>query len=157
MQKISPCLWFDHQAEEAANYYVSIFQDGKINHITHYGEEGMGEPGTVLTVSFTLFGQEFTALNGGPVFSFTPAISFFVECESQAEVDRYWDQLTEGGAEEPCGWLRDKYGVSWQIVPRALMEMTQDPDKAKAQRVTQAMLKMKKIDIATLQAAYDAA
>lgn len=157
MQKVSPFLWFDNQAEEAAQYYVSIFRDGKITNVTRYGEGGMGEPGTVLTVSFTLFGQEFTALNGGPEFSFTPAISFFVECESQAEVDRYWDQLTEDGSEEPCGWLRDKYGVSWQIVPRVLMELLQDEDKEKAQRVTQAMLQMKRIDIATLQVASEAA
>lgn len=157
MQKVSPCLWFDNQAEEAAKYYVSIFRDGKIANVTRYGEEGMGEPGAVLTVSFELFGQMFTALNGGPVFQFTPAISFFVECESQEEVDRYWDQLTVGGAEDQCGWLRDRYGVSWQIVPRQLIEMTQDENAEKAQRVTQAMLQMKKIDIATLQAAYDAA
>ena len=155
MQKITPYLWFDSQAEEAANFYVSIFNNSKIVNISRYGEAGPGPVGTVLTVSFELEGQEFTALNGGPAFKFTEAISFFVDCKSQEEVDELWEKLTEGGEEQPCGWLKDKFGLSWQIVPTVLIEMLNDPDPEKARRVTEAMLRMKKIDIPTLERAYE--
>jgi len=154
MQKITPFLWFDGKAEEAANLYTSIFKNSKILNISRYGEEGPGPAGTVMTVTFQLDGQEFTALNGGPMFKFTEAISFFVNCETQEEVDELWEKLSEGGEEEQCGWLKDKYGVSWQIVPTALMEMLQDKDAERAQRVMKAMLQMKKIDIETLKQAY---
>jgi len=154
MQKITPFLWFDDQAEEAANFYVSIFKNSKIVNIARYGEAGPGPAGTVMTVAFELNGQEFTALNGGPEFKFTEAISFFVNCESQQEVDELWEKLSEGGEEGPCGWLKDKYGLSWQIVPTVLGEMLNDPDPAKAQRVMKAMLQMQKIDIAGLKQAY---
>jgi predicted 3-demethylubiquinone-9 3-methyltransferase (glyoxalase superfamily) len=155
MQKITPYLWFDSQAEEAANFYVSIFNNSKIVNISRYGEAGPGPVGTVLTVSFELEGQEFTALNGGPAFKFTEAVSFFVDCKSQEEVDDLWEKLTEGGEEQPCGWLKDKFGLSWQIVPTVLIEMLNDPDPEKARRVTEAMLQMKKIDIPTLEQAYE--
>ncbi len=155
MQKITPFLWFDDQAEEAANFYVSIFKNSKIVNIVRYGEAGPGPAGTIMTVAFELNGQEFTALNGGPEFKFTEAISFFVNCESQQEVDELWEKLSEGGEEGPCGWLKDKYGLSWQIVPTVLGEMLNDPDPAKAQRVTKAMLQMQKIDIAGLKQAYE--
>ncbi len=155
MQKITPFLWFDDQAEEAANFYVSIFKNSKIVNIVRYGEAGPGPAGTIMTVAFELNGQEFTALNGGPEFKFTEAISFFVNCESQQEVDELWEKLSEGGEEGPCGWLKDKYGLSWQIVPTVLGEMLNDPDPAKAQRVTKAMLQMQKIDIAELKQAYE--
>lgn len=155
MQKITPFLWFDDQAEEAANFYVSIFKNSKIVNIARYGEAGPGPAGTIMTVAFELNGQEFTALNGGPEFKFTEAISFFVNCESQQEVDELWEKLSEGGEEGPCGWLKDKYGLSWQIVPTVLGEMLNDPDPAKAQRVTKAMLQMQKIDIAGLKQAYE--
>ena len=155
MQKITPFLWFDNQAEEAANFYVSIFKNSKILGVSHYGEAGPGPAGTVLTVTFQLDGQEFTALNGGPYFTFTEAISLFVNCETQQEVDELWAKLTAGGEESMCGWLKDKYGLSWQIVPRALMELMQDKDPVKARRVTEAMLQMRKIDIAKLQQAYE--
>ncbi|MBN1372770.1 MAG: VOC family protein [Anaerolineaceae bacterium] len=154
MQKIMPCLWFDHQAEEAANFYGSIFEDSKILEVARYGEGGPMPAGTVLTVTFTLQGQEFMALNGGPHFQFSPAISFYVNCESQEEVDRLWERLLDGGVEEQCGWLKDRYGVSWQIVPTVLGEMMNDSDPEKVKRVTAAMLKMVKLDIAGLKRAY---
>jgi len=156
MQKITPFLWFDNQAEEAANFYTSIFKNSKILNISRYGEEGPGPAGTVMTATFQLDGQEFTALNGGPVFKFTEAISFFVNCQTQEEVDELWEKLSGGGEEGQCGWLKDKYGVSWQIVPTALMEMLQDRDAEKSQRVMKAMLEMQKIDIKALRQAYEA-
>ena len=155
VQKISPFLWFDTQAEEAANFYTSIFKNSRITNVARYGEAGPGPAGSVMTVSFELEGQAFTALNGGPEFNFTEAVSFFVNCADQAEVDELWQKLTEGGEEGPCGWLKDKYGLSWQIVPVALMEMMNDPDPEKAKRVTEAMLQMKKIDVPTLERAYE--
>ena len=160
MQKIVPCLWFDTQAEEAVNLYISLFDNSKILNVTHYDEDSAkvsGQPaGSVLTVSFLLDGQEFMAMNGGPAFKFTEAVSFIVNCETQEEVDRLWDKLTaDGGEESQCGWLKDKYGLSWQIVPTALGEMLSDPNPAKAQRVMQAMLQMKKLDVAGLRRAYE--
>jgi predicted 3-demethylubiquinone-9 3-methyltransferase (glyoxalase superfamily) len=156
MQKITPFLWFDGKAEEAANFYTAIFDNAKIVDIRRYGEAGPGAKGSVMTATFQLAGQEFVALNGGPHFTFTPAISFFVNCETQQEVDRLWDALLAGGGEpNRCGWLRDKYGVSWQIIPSALGHMLQDKDTAKSTRVMQAMLKMVKLDIVALQAAYN--
>ena len=152
-------MWFDNQAEEAANFYVSIFKNSKIGDITRYGEaaaEISGKPkGSVMTITFQIEGQEFTALNGGPQFKFTEAISLLVNCDTQQEVDELWEKLSEGGEEGPCGWLKDKYGVSWQVVPRILDEMIRDPDPVKAERVMKAMLQMQKIDIAGLQQAYD--
>ncbi len=157
MQKITPFLWFDNQAEEAMNFYVSLFKNSKILSVSRYGEGGPGPAGTVMTATFQLDGQEFMALNGGPYFKFTEAISLFVNCETQEEVDVLWEKLLEGGAEQQCGWLKDRYGLSWQIVPAALGEMLGDPDPKKAQSVMQAMLQMTKIDIAALRRAYDAA
>ncbi len=155
-QKITPFLWFDDQAEEAANFYTSLFDDSRVTNVTRYGPAGPGPEGSAMTVSFELAGQAFTALNGGPEFTFTPAISFYVSCESQAEVDRLWEALTsDGGEESMCGWLKDRFGLSWQIVPTALIELMQDEDAGKVQRVTQALYQMRKIDIAALQAAYD--
>ncbi len=153
MQRISPFLWFDHQAEEAARFYVSVFPGSKIVKVTRYGEAGPGPKGSVMTVVFELDGQEFIALNGGPQFKFTEAISFSVGCETQEEVDRYWKKLYDGGEEGPCGWLKDRYGRSWQINPIILGELLADPDPAKAKRVMEAMLKMKKIDIQGLKTA----
>ena len=161
IQKITPCLWFDNQAEEAAEFYVSLFKNSAIGAVTRYGKEGFevhGRPeGSVLTVSFSLEGQEFTALNGGPHFKFTEAISFIVRCETQVEVDRYWDKLGEGGDERArqCGWLKDRYGVSWQIVPAALFELMGGPDRIKSERVMRAMLQMKKLDLAALRQAHE--
>ena len=159
MQKIAPFLWFDDKAEEAAKFYTSIFTNSKILSITRYGEEGAkaaGRPkGSVMTVVFKLQGQEFIALNGGPVFTFSPAISFVVNCKTQKEVDELWEKLSEGGEKGQCGWLKDKYGVSWQIVPTVLGEMLQDKDPKKSRRVMEAMLKMEKIDIKTLKQAYE--
>ena|ERR1041384_7564450 len=155
MQKITPFLWFDTQAEDAANFYVSIFPDSTIANVTHLGDDVPGPKGKVMTVTFRLAGQQFIALNGGPEFPFTEAISLHVNCETQDEVDYYWDRLTDGGSEVQCGWLKDKFGVSWQIVPTVLGELMGDPDAEKAGRVAQAMLKMIKLDIAELQAAYD--
>ena len=155
MHKISPFLWFDTQAEEAAKFYVSMFGNSRIVSVTRYGEAGPGPKGSVMTVVFELEGQRFIALNGGPQFRFTEAISFSVDCATQAEVDRLWEQLSKGGAEGPCGWLKDKYGLSWQITPTALGKMLSDPDPAKSKRVMEAMLKMKKIDIRALQQAYE--
>lgn len=158
MQKITPCLWFDDKAEEAVKFYVSIFRNSKILKVTHYDEassEVSGRPkGSVLTVAFRIEGQDFVALNGGPVFTFSPAISFMVDCATQKVLDRLWDRLTEGGEIEQCGWLRDKYGVSWQIIPSALQKMISDPDAGKSERVMKAMLQMKKLDIAELKRAY---
>jgi predicted 3-demethylubiquinone-9 3-methyltransferase (glyoxalase superfamily) len=155
MQKITPFLWFDSQAEEAAKFYTSIFKNSKIVSIARYGENTPGTPGLVMTVSFTLDGEEFVALNGGPVFAFTPAISFYVHCQTQEEVDNFWEKLSEGGETSMCGWLKDKFGVSWQIVPTILGELMGDKDPVKANRVTQAMLKMTKIEIAKLKEAYE--
>lgn len=155
IQKITPFLWFDSQAEEAAKLYVSIFKNSKITSISHYGEGAPVPAGTVMTVAFEIEGQQFTALNGGPLFGFTEAISFVVHCQNQAEVDYYWEKLTNGGTEVQCGWLKDKYGVSWQVVPDKLMELLNHPDAAKAQRVTQAMLQMVKLDLNVLQEAAD--
>jgi predicted 3-demethylubiquinone-9 3-methyltransferase (glyoxalase superfamily) len=157
MQKISPSLWFDNQAEEAMLFYTSIFKNSKIGHVERYGEAGPGPVGSVMTATFELEGMEFLAINGGPMFKFTEAISFFVTCETQEEVDTFWEKLTDGGEESQCGWLKDKFGLSWQIVPRQLGELLGDPDREKANRVMQAMLQMKKIDIAGLQRAYDQA
>ncbi len=155
MAKISPFLWFDNQAEEAARFYVSVFPNSKIVTTTRYGEAGPGPRGSVMTVVFQLDGQEFIALNGGPRFKFTEAVSFSVSCKTQSEVDEFWGKLSKGGEEGPCGWLKDRYGLSWQINPTALGEMLGDPDPQKAKRVMEAMLKMKKIDIAGLKEAYD--
>ena len=154
MQKISSCLWFDDNAEEAVNFYTSIFKNSKIGSVARYGEEGPGPKGRIMTMTFQLDGQEFMALNGGPHFTFSPAISLFVNCETQEEVDELWEKLSEGGEKEECGWLKDKYGVSWQIVPTVLGELMQDEDPEKSKRVMKAMLQMKKIDIKTLQEAY---
>ncbi len=155
MSKITPFLWFDGQAEEAMNFYVSAFNDSKILNVNRYGDAGPGPKGTVMTASFLLNGQPFLALNGGPVFQFTPAISFVVNCETQEEVDSYWAKLSAGGQEGQCAWLTDKFGISWQIVPKQLGQLLSDPNPAKAGRVMQAMLEMSKIDIAELQRAYD--
>ena len=155
MQKITPFLWFDGRAEEAMNFYVSIFKNSKVVRVTRYGEGGPGPKGTVMSATFQLEGQEFIALNGGPQFTFSPAISFFVNCETQQEVDELWEKLSEGGKKERCGWLKDKYGLSWQVIPSALGKMLQDKDPVKAKRVMQAMLQMDKIDIKTLQQAYE--
>ncbi len=157
MPRITPFLWFDTQAEEAAKFYVSIFKNSKILTITRYGEAGPGPKGSVMTMRFQLDGQEFIALNGGPHFKFTEAISFSVDCKTQAEVDEFWEKLSAGGQEGPCGWLKDKYGLSWQVVPATLGEMLHDPDPQKAKRVMQTMLQMKKIDIQGLRQAYEQA
>jgi predicted 3-demethylubiquinone-9 3-methyltransferase (glyoxalase superfamily) len=155
MQKITPFLWFDGKAEEAMNFYTSIFRNSKIGSVTRYGETGPGQKGTVMSATFQLDGQEFIALNGGPMFTFSPAISFFVNCETQAEVDDLWEKLSEGGERQRCGWLKDKYGVSWQIIPSALGKMLQDKDAKKSKRVMNAMLQMNKIDIRSLEQAYE--
>jgi predicted 3-demethylubiquinone-9 3-methyltransferase (glyoxalase superfamily) len=155
MQKITPFLWFDSNAEEAINFYLSIFKNSKIVSMTRYGEAGPGPKGTVMAATFQLDGQEFFALNGGPQFKFSPAVSFFVKCETQQEIDELWDKLSAGGAKNRCGWLQDKYGLSWQIVPPVLGEMLSDRDPAKSQRVMKAMLQMDKIDIARLRQAYE--
>jgi predicted 3-demethylubiquinone-9 3-methyltransferase (glyoxalase superfamily) len=154
MQRIIPYLWFDGQAEEAMNFYTSIFKNSKVLNVSRYPEGAPGPAGSVMTATFELDGQEFTALNGGPEYKFTEAISFFVNCKTQKEVDELWEKLSAGGEEGPCGWLKDKFGVSWQIIPSALGEMLSDPNPSKAQRVMEAMLKMKKIEIPVLQQAY---
>jgi predicted 3-demethylubiquinone-9 3-methyltransferase (glyoxalase superfamily) len=158
MQKITPCLWFDDKAEEAVNFYASVFNKSKIKDVTRYGEAGAkvaGRPkGTVMTVTFELEGQEFMALNGGPVFKFSPAISLMVHCETQEELDELWEKLSSGGEKGQCGWLTDKYGVSWQIVPAVLGEMLQDKDAERSERVMGALLQMNKLDIETLKRAY---
>jgi predicted 3-demethylubiquinone-9 3-methyltransferase (glyoxalase superfamily) len=156
MQKITPFLWFDTQAEEAAKLYTSIFKNSRINDIARYGDAGPGPKGSVMTVGFTLDGQHFTALNGGPLFKFNESVSFVVRCQSQDEVDHYWNRLIEnGGKPSQCGWLKDKFGLSWQITPDVLIELLQDKDAAKAQRVMQAMMQMSKIDIAALKRAAE--
>ena len=153
MNKITPWLWFDTEGEEAAAFYTSVFPNSRIVDVAHYGSAGPRPEGTVMAVSFELDGQKFVALNGGPQFTFSEAISFQIDCESQEEVDAYWSELSAGGEEGPCGWLKDQFGLSWQIVPRRLMELLQDPDKEKAQRAMEAMLKMKKIEIADVERA----
>jgi predicted 3-demethylubiquinone-9 3-methyltransferase (glyoxalase superfamily) len=153
-KKITPFLWFDNQAEEAAEFYVSVFENSEILSVSRYGEVGPGTPGTAMTVHFRLDGQEFEALNGGPHYTFTEAISFVIDCETQEEVDYYWSKLSEGGRPDQCGWLKDRFGLSWQVVPRALIELLQDPDPERANRVMQAMLQMTKIDIAALEEAH---
>jgi predicted 3-demethylubiquinone-9 3-methyltransferase (glyoxalase superfamily) len=159
MNRFTTCLWFDYQAEEAANFYVSIFKNSKVGAIARYGEEGSkvsGRPkGSVMTVKFELDGQDFLALNGGPVFRFSPAISLIVNCTTQEEVDRFWEKLSEGGQADQCGWLTDKYGVSWQIVPVALGEMMQSGDAKKSESVMKALLQMKKLDIEALRNAFE--
>lgn len=153
MQKIVTFLWFDDKAEEAANFYTSLFKNSKIENVARYGDAGPGPKGTAMSVTFQLDGQQFMALNGGPLFKFTEATSLFVNCENQEEVDRLWDQLSAGGEKSHCGWLKDKYGLSWQIIPTALGKLMGDPDPAKANRVMKAMLKMNKIDIQALERA----
>lgn len=155
MQKITPFLWFDGKAEEAMKLYVSIFKNSKVLGVSRYGEAGPGPKGSVMTVRFELDGQEFIGLNGGPQFKFTEAVSFSVDCKTQKEVDELWEKLSEGGEQGPCGWLKDKYGLSWQIVPAVLGQMLSDPDRKKSKRAMEAMLQMKKIDIAGLQKAYE--
>jgi predicted 3-demethylubiquinone-9 3-methyltransferase (glyoxalase superfamily) len=161
MKNITPCLWFDNEAEEAARFYTSIFKNSKIGHISRYGEAGyeihQKPPGTVMTIEFELNGQPFTGLNGGPIFKFNEAVSFQVLCENQQEVDHYWDKLSEGGDKnaQQCGWLKDKFGLSWQIVPTEMIEMLKDKDAAKTQRVMTAVLQMRKIDVAKLREAYE--
>lgn len=157
MPKISSFLWFDHQAEEAARFYCSVFPNSKVKKVAHYGETGPGPKGTVMTVEFELDGQPFIALNGGPQFKFTEAVSFCVDCENQDEVDRYWDALGKDGEPGPCGWLKDRFGLSWQITPTILGQLISDPDRKKADRAMQAMMAMKKLDIAALKRAYEAA
>ncbi len=154
MQKITPFLWFDDKAEEAVNFYASIFKKSKIGIVSRYGEAGPGPKGSVMSVTFRLEGQEFMALNGGPHFKFSPAISFFVHCKTQKEVDDLWERLSAGGEKQRCGWLKDKYGLSWQIIPTALGEMLSDKDAGKSARVMKAMLQMDKIDIEKLKQAY---
>jgi predicted 3-demethylubiquinone-9 3-methyltransferase (glyoxalase superfamily) len=153
MNKITPCLWFDTEGEEAATFYTSVFPNSRIVDVARYGSAGPRPEGTVMTVSFELDGQKFLALNGGPEFTFSEAISFQVSCEGQEEVDAFWSKLSEGGEEGPCGWLKDKFGLSWQIVPTVLPELLSDPDREKSQRVMAAMLKMKKIEIDALEGA----
>jgi len=155
MQKITPCLWFDTQGEEAVDFYLSVFKDAKVTDVLRYGEGAPRPKGSVLTMTFEIEGQSFMVLNGGPEYTFNPAISLAVTCKTQEEVDHYWNRLVEGGSPVQCGWLTDKFGVSWQIVPTPLIDMLKDPDKAKAGRVMEAMMKMIKIDIPTLQKAYD--
>jgi predicted 3-demethylubiquinone-9 3-methyltransferase (glyoxalase superfamily) len=157
MQKITPYLWFDNQAEEAANFYTSIFSNSKVGEVQRYGEGGPGQPGSAMIVTFELEGQQFVGLNGGPQYKFSEAISFYVNCQTQEEVDEFWQKLSEGGEEGPCGWLKDKYGISWQIVPTVLTELLSDPDPEKAGRVMQAMLQMSKIKISGLREAYEEA
>ena len=160
MQKIGPCLWFDNNAEEAVEFYVSIFKNSKIDNVTHYGKEGYDihkkKEGTVMTIDFEIEGQKFMALNGGPIFRFNEAISFQIYCETQDEVDYYWDKLTEGGDKnaQVCGWLKDKFGVSWQVVPNVLVKMLQDKDSKKTENVMRVMLQMQKLDINALTKAY---
>jgi predicted 3-demethylubiquinone-9 3-methyltransferase (glyoxalase superfamily) len=155
MQKITPFLWFNDKAEEAMNFYVSVFKNSKVVSVTRYGEAGPGRKGTVMSATFQLEGQDFYALNGGPQFTFTPAISLFVNCETQQEVDELWEKLSEGGRKDRCGWLQDKYGLSWQVIPSILGKLLQDEDAEKSNRVMKAMLQMDKIDIQRLKQAYD--
>ena len=155
MQKITPFLWFDHQAEEAVKFYLSVFKNSKVLRTVRYGQAGPGPEGTVMTINFLIEGQEFAALNGGPIFTFSQAISFVVNCTTQEEVDRLWTSLSDGGEQQPCGWLKDKYGVSWQIVPADLVDMLNDPDPVRSQRVMKAMLAMGKLEIKLLKEAYN--
>jgi predicted 3-demethylubiquinone-9 3-methyltransferase (glyoxalase superfamily) len=157
VQKITPFLWFDDKAEEAMNFYISVFKNSKIGRVTRYGAGGPGPKGTVMSATFQLDGQEFFALNGGPHYTFTPAVSFFVNCETQQEVDELWEKLSAGGEKSRCGWLKDKYGLSWQIIPSVLGKMLGDKNAEKAKSVMTAMLQMDKIDIDRLQQAYDRA
>jgi predicted 3-demethylubiquinone-9 3-methyltransferase (glyoxalase superfamily) len=157
MPRITPNLWFDTQGEEAAEFYCSIFPNSKITNVTRYTEAGPGTPGSVMTVDFVLDGQEFTAINGGPEFTFTEAISLGINCDDQDEVDHYWEKLTDGGQEVQCGWLKDRYGLSWQVIPAGMLELFDDADPARAQRAMEAMFGMKKLDRAALQAAADGA
>jgi predicted 3-demethylubiquinone-9 3-methyltransferase (glyoxalase superfamily) len=154
MHDITPCLWFDHQAEEAVNFYLSIFPNSRITQIARYGKAGPGQEGHVMTIAFELDGRPFVALNGGPIFKFTEAVSFQVFCDTQERVDHFWNRLSKDGTEVQCGWLKDKHGLSWQIVPRALPAMMADPDPARVRRVAEAMFKMVKLDIAGLTQAY---
>ncbi len=156
MQRISPCLWFDTQAEDAANFYAGIFKNSKIKSVSHYGEAGPLPAGTVMVVTFELDGVEFIALNGGPVFKFSEAVSLSISCQSQAEVDHYWSALTKGGEEGPCGWLKDKFGLSWQVVPIEFTDLMRSSDVRRVKQMTEAMMTMKKLDLAALKAAYDA-
>jgi predicted 3-demethylubiquinone-9 3-methyltransferase (glyoxalase superfamily) len=156
MTRITPCLWFDTEGEEAAAFYVSLFKNSRITEVSRYGDAGPRPAGTVMVVAFELDGQPFTALNGGPEFTFNEAISLQIDCSSQEEVDHYWEGLTAGGEEGPCGWLKDRYGVSWQVVPNELTTLLQDPDAGRSQRAMAAMMTMKKIDIAALKAAAEA-
>ncbi len=155
MQKITPFLWFDGRAEEAMNFYTSVFKNAKPGKITRYGDAGPGTKGSVMSAAFELEGQQFYALNGGPQFTFTPAVSFFVDCETQEEVDYFWDRLSDGGKTNVCGWLQDRFGLSWQIVPSLLGRFLQDEDVEKSERVMRAMMQMTKLDIKGLQQAYD--
>ena len=155
MPRITPNLWFDTQAEEAAEFYCSVFPSSKVTSVARYTEAGPGEPGTVMTVEFELDGQRFVGINGGPEFTFSEAVSFQIDCEDQAEVDHYWDKLTDGGEEVQCGWLKDRYGLSWQVVPRGMEAVFSDPDPERAKRAMEAMLGMKKLDIAALRKAAD--
>jgi predicted 3-demethylubiquinone-9 3-methyltransferase (glyoxalase superfamily) len=155
MQKITPFLWFDNNAEEAMNFYVAVFKDAKITSLTRFGDAGPGPKGTVMTGIFQIHGQDFYALNGGPQFKFTPAISLFVNCETQQEIDELWEKLSEGGKKDQCGWVTDKFGLTWQIVPSVLGKLLHGPDPQKSNRVMKAMLKMNKLDIRQLQQAYD--
>ena len=155
MQRITPCLWFDTEAEDAADFYVSVFKNSQVVSVSRYGEAGPRPAGTVMTVDFELDGQAFIALNGGPEFPFTEAVSLQVDCETQEEVDRYWSVLSEGGEEGPCGWVKDKFGLSWQITPTVLMRLIGDPDTEKVQRVMAAMLKMKRIDVGEIERAAE--
>jgi predicted 3-demethylubiquinone-9 3-methyltransferase (glyoxalase superfamily) len=155
MQKITPFLWFDSQAEEAMNFYISIFKDSKVTRVTRYGEMGHGQPGQVMSVEFQLNGMDFYALNGGPMFKFSPATSFFIHCETQEEIDHYWDKLGEGGKPNRCGWLDDKFGLTWQVVPTLLGKLLGDKDRRKADNVMKAMMQMDKMDISKLQEAYE--
>lgn len=155
MPRITPTLWFDTQGEDAANFYVSVFPNSKITNVAHYGEAGPRPAGTVMTVEFELDGQQYLVLNGGPQFTFNEALSLTIDCADQEEVDHYWTKLSEGGEEGPCGWLKDKFGLSWQVVPTAMGELMAGPDEARAQRVMAAMLGMKKLDVAALRAAAD--
>ena len=155
MPSITPNLWFDVNGKEAAEFYCSVFPKSRITRVSYYGEAGPREPGTVLTVDFELDGRRFTAINGGPDFTFTEAVSFLIDCKDQAEIDYYWDKLGEGGEYGPCGWLKDKYGLSWQIAPEEIVELLGDPNNAAGQRAMKAMLGMKKLDLAALEAAAD--
>ena len=157
MQKITSCLWFDGKAEQAMNFYLAVFKNAKVTNVLRYGDAGPGPKGSVLTCTFELDGQEFTTLNGGPQYTFTPAISLLVKCETQDEVDHYWARLSDGGEEVQCGWLTDRFGVSWQIVPTVMFTLLQGKDAAGSARAMQAMMKMKKLDIAVLKRAYESA